>query len=115
MDYGLGRYDVLSYFEDVEAQTRLCADLIFWMRCADDSDAAREWGGTLVDLLQAQGKGREAAQAMFRQGRALIFDKEYEESANILRQAFLLAERLDDSELSASCEQFLQYTDFFLR
>jgi hypothetical protein len=107
-DYGHARYDVLTLLEDVEAQTRLCSDLVFWTRCAGNPDAAREWSETLVGLLQAQGKGHRAAKEMFHQGRALFLNREYEEAANILRQASLLAERLGDSRLSTHCEQFLQ-------
>jgi hypothetical protein len=115
VDYGLARYDVLAYLQDIDAQVRLCSDLVFWMRCAGDSDAAREWSEILVNLLQGQGKSHNAAQAMFHQGRALFFDQEHEEAANVLRQAFLLAERLGDSKLSAMCKQFLGHTDFFLQ
>jgi len=115
VDYGLARYDVLAYLKDVETQARLCSDLIFWMRRAGDSDAAKEWSETLVNLLEGQGKGPEAAQALFYQGRAHFLDQEHEEAATVLRQAFLLAERLGDSKLSGWCKQFLGHTEFFLQ
>jgi hypothetical protein len=115
VDYALARYDVLAYLQDTDAQAQLCSDLIFWLRCAGDPSAAREWSEHLVNLLQSQGKSHKAARAMFHQGRALFFDREYHQAANILRQAFLLAERLGDSSLSAQCEQFLGHTGFFLQ
>lgn len=115
VDYGLARYDVLAYLKDVETQARLCSDLIFWMRRAGDSDAAKGWSETLVNLLEGQGKGHEAAQALFYQGRAHFLDQEHEEAATILRQALLLAERLGDIKLSGWCEQFLGHTEFFLQ
>ena len=85
------------------------------MICAGDNEAAGEWSSHLVDLLQKQGKGHEAAASMLRGGKALFFNGEYEDAANILRQASLLSERLGDIELREVCEKFLEYTEFFLR
>jgi hypothetical protein len=52
---------------------------------------------------------------MFQQGKVSFYAGEYEEAANILRQGALLAKQLGDSELSTSCEQYLQHANFFLR
>jgi hypothetical protein len=114
IDYGMANYDILACIGDVDAQIRLCSDLVFWMRCAGASDDSQEWSVTLVGLLQSQGKGQETAHAMFHQGRDLFYDGDYQESANILRQALALAERLGDGQLSTQCEQYLGHTEFFL-
>ncbi len=115
VDYGLARYDVLAYLQDIDAQAELCSDLIFWMRCAGDADAAREWSETLVNLLQSQGESGQVAQALFQQGQRLFYDGHHDESANKLRQSLVLAEQLGDEVLSRKCEQFLGYTEFFLK
>ena len=39
---------------------------------------------------------------MFVQGRNLFYDGRYQEASNVLRQAFLLAEQLNDEELVAA-------------
>jgi len=114
-DYGVARCEVLDLLQDMEAQVALCSDLISWLRQAGDSEAERKWSEILVRLLQDQGKDHKAAQALFRQGRALFIDREYEQAANILRQAYLLAERLGDDELVRWCNQYLQHTEFFLQ
>jgi len=115
VDYGLARYDILAYLQDIEAQTKLCSDLIFWMRQADDADATREWSKILVSLLQAQGAIDQVAQALFQEGQRLFGDGYHNESANRLRQSLVLAEQLGEEGLSEKCKQYLEYTEFFLK
>ena len=115
VDYGHALYEILARLEDAEAQARFCSSFISRLECAGHSDAVKEWSRRLIDLLQSQGKSHERAQAMFQQGKASFYAGEHEDAANILRQGALLAKQLGDDELSASCEQFLQYANFFLR
>ena len=115
LDYALAWYETVARFGDISTQTSLCSDLVYWARGAGDSDEATKWGEILVNLLREQGKGLEAARAMYHRGTLLFVDQAYEDAANVLRQAALLAKRLGDTELHGRCEQYLGHTDFFLQ
>jgi hypothetical protein len=115
VDYGIACYRIIRLLQHTETQIRLCSDLVFWMRRAGNLDAAREYGDQLVSLLQAQGHSQEVAQALCNQGTSLFLDHQYEDAANKLRQASFLAESLGDRLLREKCDQFLGYTEFFLR
>jgi hypothetical protein len=111
VDYGWARYDALASLRDVEAQAALCSDLIFWMLCAGESQAIE----TLIDFLQEQGRSHQVAKAMLREGKDLNYAQQHGEAADKLRQAFLLAERLGDSKLSAQCKTFLRSAELFMK
>ena len=105
--YGLALYDIISLQGGIEEQSRVCGKLVFWMRLAGYSELAAEWCETLADLLQSQGKGGEAAGAMFHTGIHLLAEGEHEEAVSMMQQASLLAKRLGDEQLHQRCERFV--------
>jgi len=113
-DYRLGQYCLFEVIGDVEAQTKLCSDLIFWLQRVGELELAQQFQNKLVELLTSQGNSDELAKALYRQGRQLFFNGKHEDAANLLRQFALLAEQLEDGELVGYCYQYLGYTEFFL-
>jgi hypothetical protein len=114
IDYGQARYHVLNLLENIEEQTNLCSDLIFWTRCADDEEKARQYGERLIILLQAQGLSHNAAEALFRQGQQLFLGSYIGEAIIKLQQASVLAKQIDNKMLLEKCEQYLGYCSFRL-
>ncbi len=109
--YGIAQCHILGLSQDVEAQIRSCSDLVFWMRRAGDLEAAREYSERLISLLQEQGHSQDVARTLFNQGTKLFLDHQYEDAANKLQQASLLAKRLGDGALGERCEQFLGHCE----
>lgn len=114
-DYGRARMDILGYMGDSEARTNLCSNLILWMRQAGDEESAILWRKKLMKMLQELGKDCDAAREMYRQGKDLFFNHQYEEAALILRQAEALAEGLGDEDMIARAQQALRNAEIFLQ
>lgn len=114
VDCGRGRYAVRAYLGDTAGQALACSDLIRWMRLAGDSEDAKEWSQTLVEILRKQGKGKEVAETMYEGGCALFYDGDYEHAANILQQAFLLAFDVGDHMLGERSQQYLRHAEYLL-
>jgi hypothetical protein len=114
VDCALADMDVLALLERTESQINLCSDLIFWMRRAGDVEGALRWSRKLVEMLQELGKGTEAVKAMFDQGRDLFFDREYEQAAQVLRQASLLAEHVQEGKVARNAQRYLEHAEYFL-
>jgi hypothetical protein len=113
-DYALARCNVLERLQKEEARVELCTSMVSWMTYADDSSAIQEWSQRLLDLLEKQGRTQEAAKAMFRQGKELLYEKKYGEATIKLRQALLLAERFGDDKLARQCKSYLGAAELFV-
>lgn len=114
IDYSQARYYVLDLLKNVEEQTNLCSNLIFWTRFAGDEEEARKYGERLVLLLQTQGLSHDAAESLFKQGRQLFLNGELNKAITKLQQASVLAKQIDDKMLLEKCEQYLNYCSFRL-
>lgn len=114
IDYGQARYHILNLLENIEEQTNLCSDLIFWTRYAGDEEKARQYGEHLILLLQAQGLSHNAAESLFKQGQHLFLGSDIGEAIVKLQQASVLAKQIDNKMLLEKCERYLGYCRFRL-
>jgi hypothetical protein len=120
MAYGFARYQVLARLQEADqvgesAQKTLRRDLMSWMRAIGDLQSSRKWADTLVRTLQAEGKSKQVAKAIFQEGHKLFYDGYHEESARRFHQSLQLAERIEDTSLMEKCRKFLSYAQFFLK
>lgn len=114
LDCGRGAYRIAAYQKNEEVMRRWCSDLISWAKRARDRDITLEWHHNLVGILLESGEGRDAAEALLRQGTELFYAQRYEESLDKLFQARLLAERLGDQDLAQRCQERSGWSKFFL-
>jgi hypothetical protein len=113
LDYGCARYDALALLEDPDAQEALCSELISWMTCAGDHEAARKLTQVLIGLLEEQDRSHEVAQATYRQGKHFFDERNWEQATVYLQQALLMAEQLQDNKLCRRCETYLKSAELF--
>lgn len=109
------QFEAAGMLHDTEAQSRQCFDLLLWMRCTDDAEAIQQLTASLSRLLPARGNLHEMARALVSAGKASFYAKQYPAAANVLRQAHALAEQVGNKELCEQCQQFLTWTEFFVR